>query len=326
MITEAELLALLRDPESYRVERTVSTTDTAKFSQAVCAFSNDMPGSRLPGYLLVGASDKGDPSGLKVTDAILQNLAALASDGNILPSPAIVVEKVTLSSGEGDIAVVEVQPSPLPPVRFRGQTWIRRGPRRAIASDAEESILIERRTAAARTFDAQPCAGADLHELALSLFTNTYRPLAVDAETIAESHRPVEHQLAALRFFDLPRNCPTYAGLIVLGKDVLRWLPNSYVQFVRYGGITLADEVHSENEFRGDLLTLVRDLSAFVKLMVGTRPVRVSALEERRVADYPETAVRELLMNAVLHRSYELPAPIRFYEFSDARPDTSLTL
>ena len=95
MITESELLALLGDLESFRVERTVSTSDTTKFSQAVCAFANDMPASHLPGYLLIGADDKtGRPAGLKVTDELLRNLAGLTSDGNILPAPAIAVYRV----------------------------------------------------------------------------------------------------------------------------------------------------------------------------------------------------------------------------------------
>ena len=46
MLTKEELLELLRDVESSRVERTVSTSDTDKFCEAVCAFANDMPDSR----------------------------------------------------------------------------------------------------------------------------------------------------------------------------------------------------------------------------------------------------------------------------------------
>ena len=41
MITEAELHTLLADLESDRVERTISTSNTDKFAQAVCAFAND---------------------------------------------------------------------------------------------------------------------------------------------------------------------------------------------------------------------------------------------------------------------------------------------
>jgi len=49
----------------------------------------------------------------------------LTADGNILPPPAITVYRLSLSSDAGDIAVVEVQPSDLPPVRYRGQAYTR---------------------------------------------------------------------------------------------------------------------------------------------------------------------------------------------------------
>ena len=125
MIDETQLLALLADLESFRVERTLSVNDTAKFSQAVCAFANDMHNSRLPGFLCIGADDKtGKPSRLKVTDELLRNLSGLTADGNILPPPAITVYRLTLSTGAGDLAIVEVQPSDLPPVRYKGQTYI----------------------------------------------------------------------------------------------------------------------------------------------------------------------------------------------------------
>ena len=40
MITTTEIRALLNDIESDRVERTISTTNTDKFGQAICAFAN----------------------------------------------------------------------------------------------------------------------------------------------------------------------------------------------------------------------------------------------------------------------------------------------
>ena len=49
MITKSELEKLLASTETYRVERTKSTTD--KFGEAVCAFANDMPDCDKPGYI-----------------------------------------------------------------------------------------------------------------------------------------------------------------------------------------------------------------------------------------------------------------------------------
>jgi ATP-dependent DNA helicase RecG len=94
MLTQEELKKLIADLESDRVERTTSINNTDKFSQAVCAFANDYPNHRQPGYLLIGIEDKtGNLSGLNVTDILLRNLGALRSAGNILPIPALTVTR-----------------------------------------------------------------------------------------------------------------------------------------------------------------------------------------------------------------------------------------
>ena len=88
-----EIRALLNDLESDRVERTVSTTNTDKFGQAICAFANDLPNHQMPGFLFLGVLDNGEIQGVDVTDALLKNLAAIRTDGNIQPQPSMSVEK-----------------------------------------------------------------------------------------------------------------------------------------------------------------------------------------------------------------------------------------
>ncbi len=73
----------------------------------------------------------------------------------------------------------------------------------------------------------------------------------------------------------------------------------------------------TEKRFTGDLLTLLRELDAFVRTLPTVRPLGVSALREETTYDFPPVAIRELLMNAVAHRSYDAASPIRFYRFSD---------
>jgi ATP-dependent DNA helicase RecG len=301
MIKEDELRKLLADAEADRVERTISTKDTDKFSEAVTAFSNDLPNHGLPGYLVIGVDDDGKPSGLTVTDQLLQSLGGLKSDGNIQPLPSLNVAKFTLPSG--DVAVVEVLPSDLPPVRYKGRVCIRVGPRKGIANQQEERILTEKRIAHARTFDALPCFGSSMDALATDIFQTTYLSQAA--------------QLGSLRFYDLGKQCPTNAGILLFGKNPLQWLPGAYVQFLRLEGDSLTGEILVEKSLSGDLLTVLRELESLVDLHIESRPVTISALRERQAVNYPRVALRELLMNAVLHRSYESNTPIRFYWFSN---------
>jgi ATP-dependent DNA helicase RecG len=315
MIQSDELLRMLADPEADRIERTTSTGNTDKFCEAVTAFANDLPNHRLPGYLVIGVHDDGRPSGLQVTDQLLQNLGALRSDGNIQPLPSMNVSRFVLPGGE--VAVVEVLPSDLPPVRYKGRVCIRVGPRKGIATRQDEQVLTEKRIAHARTFDALPCLGSSLDELAVDIFRTSYLSQVVAPEVIAENSRDLEMQLGSLRFYDLGRQCPTNAGILLFGKNPLVWLPGAYIQFLRMDGSSLTGEVLVEKGLSGDLLTVLRELEALVDLHIESRPVAASTLRERQAVNYPRVALRELLMNAVLHRSYESTAPIRFYWFSD---------
>jgi len=314
MLTQDQLQALLVDLESDRAERTTSINNTDKFAQAVCAFANDYPHHRQPGYLLVGVDDEGKPSGLGVTDQLLQNLGALRSDGNILPIPALAVARFQLDGGQ--VAVVEVQPSDLPPVRYKGQVWLRVGPRKAIASEQEERILMERRVASARSFDATPVSEASMGDLSLALF-EAYRQEVIDPQIIAANHRLVEEQMGSLRFLDNRTKVPTVASVLMFGKNPRYFLPGAYVQFLRLPGTTLTELPADQAEISGDLLSVLRELDTRLKANIQTSLEQTSALRERLVPDFPLTAVRELLLNAIMHRNYQSNTPVRFYWFSD---------
>ena len=134
---------------------------------------------------------------------------------------------------------------------------------------------------------------------------------------LEENHRTVTEQLSSLRFFDSRSACPTNAGIVLFGKNPLAWLPGAYLQFGGFEGPTMASDLLWERQLSGDLLTVVREIAAMIELQVTSRPVPDSILHERSVFDYPHQALRELILNAVLHRSYESTGPVRVNWFSD---------
>ena len=56
-MTQEELREIIAIDENYRIELTTSTGDMDKFQEAICAFANNMPGSRKKGYLLIGVKN-----------------------------------------------------------------------------------------------------------------------------------------------------------------------------------------------------------------------------------------------------------------------------
>ena len=316
MITKEEIFAMLHSMETYRLEKTISTTNMDKFCEAICAFANDLPDSRKKGYLIIGVNDDGSLSGLKVDDALLKKIAAIRSDGNILPLPTMSVERFEFP--EGDLLVAEVSPSLIPPVRYRGRVFVRIGPRRDIASETEERLLTERRTAYMATFDATPCIGATLDDLELKTIKNDYLPSVVGPEVLAEDKRDIKEQLASIRLYDRKHDCPTYAALILFGKNPRYYMPGAYVQYVRFSGNEKGGEVLNEKRFQGPLFSMIPALESFVAdAIVTQRPVSVSLFKEKTVINYPNNALRELMMNACMHRDYQSNMPIRLYQFDN---------
>lgn len=118
-----------------------------------------------------------------------------------MESQFAIFRSIYYSFNEGDVIVIEVQPSPFPPVRYRGRTWIRVGARKAIANETEERILIEKRTANVSTFDIRPSIGNGLDSINLKLFFENYLTVAIDKDILADDNRDISEQLASLRFY-----------------------------------------------------------------------------------------------------------------------------
>jgi ATP-dependent DNA helicase RecG len=314
-ISDSELADLAHDLESDRVERKAALTDKNKVGQVICAFANDLPDHGRPGVLLIGVHDDGIPAGLLITDALLKELADFRDQGQILPLPSMTVERRSL--GGVDIAVVEAQPSHQPPVRYKGQIWIRVGPRRGIASAEDERLLSERRRRYDLPFDARRVSGTTVADLDETLFVREYLPAAVDPDVLAQNGRTVPERLTSLRFATASGN-PTAAGVIVLGIDPTQWIPGAYVQFLRIEGNDLSDPILDEKRLDGALIDVLRQLDELLRLNITSSVDIVSADRERRHSDFPLAALQQLVRNAVMHRDYEVStAPSRITWYAD---------
>ncbi len=315
-LTQEEVKSLISIMESDFVERTISIKED-KLAPLICALSNDFPNHNQVGYILLGVNDNGTIAGKHWTDEDLQAIGNIRSNGNILPPPSLTISPV-YKFPEGELVVIQVKPSSYPPVRYDGRCWIRVGPSTRKATLEEEKLLIERRSSHAKTYDLEPVLDANLEDLDINYFKTIYLPSAIEQETLQENQRTLEEQLASLRFYDLQKKCPTNVGILVFGINPEYYLPGAYLQYIKFSGEEMTSDVEFEKKFSGALITELNLINDFIKNnIIKQRPIRTHSFQEKIIFNYPHWALRELIMNAIMHRNYQSNAPIYVYEFTN---------
>ncbi|CAC5343917.1 MULTISPECIES: ATP-binding protein [Planktothrix] len=313
---DAELEKLLKDLESDRVERKASPSDRDKIRQAICAFANDLPNHQKPGVLFIGVNDDSSCANLAITDELLLKLSGML--GNFLPFPTMIVQKRTIAGCK--LAVIIVEPSYAPPVRYNGRVWTRVGPSRCTASADDERRLSEKRRFRDLPFDIQPLSSASLDDFNLNLFQQEYLPASLPPDILEQNQRTTEQKLASVRFIHRldPPIQPTNLGILVIGKEPRDFIPGAYIQFRRIEGTELTDPTKDQKELTGSISQILRQLDETLQINISVASDFITQPLEIKQPDYPLVALQQLTRNAVLHRTYESTnAPVRITWFSD---------
>ncbi len=314
MHNDAEIEELFRANESDLVERKRSTNLKEEILEAICAFANDLPDYQRAGVIFIGVNDNGTCANQTLSDKTRREVANWRNEGKIQPIPSMVVGTRTIDNCP--VIVIQVMPSDIPPVRFEGRIKIGVGPTRTNASLADEIRLNEKRSARARPFDSRGIVGLSINDLDIARFETEYLPNAVAADILAANGRTTEQRLSALRLTD-QKGHPTPAAILVLGKTPQDVFPGAYVQALRIQGRNLTDPIVDQKTITGTLIDQVRELDLLVRTWNRTKS-DLSGSVRKDVSDYPELAIRQLVRNAVMHRSYEMTnSPVRLSWYED---------
>jgi ATP-dependent DNA helicase RecG len=96
----------------------------------------------------------------------------------------------------------------------------------------------------------------------------------------------------------------TYAALLLFGRYPQQWLPNATILAGRFPGVALSG-MYIKRDITGNLSDQLRQAEEFIRTNLITT-VRLVGLRHQESLEYPFEAVRELLVNAVAHRDYNL--------------------
>ena len=103
------------------------------------------------------------------------------------------------------------------------------------------------------------------------------------------------------------------AAIILFGKDPGKFYPNTFVKIGRFGK-TDFDLLYEEVE-EGNLFTILQNVLQQLNRKFFKNPIDFEGMQRIEKGEYPVAAVREMLLNALVHRSYSGAAiQIRVYE------------
>lgn len=277
--------------------------------KAICAFANGEGG-----LVVLGVDDAGAIIGVKENpDSLQETITAFLQSGCSAPvaatcgchqAPAGWVHWITVPRLRG-----------FEPLRHGGRVWIRR---ERSSVEPSSSELQEMFNAFGFVFtESQVILDAGVEAIDSGLFRSFLESRGVDVASNPQSE--IEIDLRNQRVIDeFERNLhPTLYGLMVFGRDPQRYVgtTNFFIQCVAYAGAERGPNEYGISEAKGTIDRQVELAMTWFRSLGHREVYRGLYRQDRSFA--PETALREALVNAVIHRDYAITGSKVMFEVFD---------
>ncbi len=332
--TAKQALALLQNyQESERLEAKLGHEIGASVMQSVCAFANEP--HLNGGYLLLGVAEADEShdnfwvAGVENSDKLLNDLQTNCRDQFEYPIK-ITAQKEKINGKMVILVYVHELDVSAKPCAFKGKldsknkrktgVW-----RRGVNGDYEcsqtdlEPLLLAKMGTSFETHFLQGSSWEDLDLNAIERYRHLRERVNPEAPELLENN---QEMLVALNVVDRQKAYqPNVAGLLLFGKATAlrRLLPEMRVDYVRLSGQDWSqDEFIETLDLREPLLYTIPKLeSKILSDMPHHFRLEPNQLQRSDTPLLPQKAVRESVVNALMHRDYLVKEPIIVARFAD---------
>jgi len=268
-----------------------------EYLKTLAAFANSSGGE-----MLIGVDDKGRSVGAKNSERLLEELP------NKIRDKLGLITSVEVEDFEGrEIVKVAVKPS-FVPVSYNGKFYVRTGSTvQELKGNELIQFILKRQNL---SWDALP-SKAGVEEIDTET-VERFKTLATKRLPDISEADSVEKVLSNL---DLIENGKLRnAGVLLFGKNPQKHLMISEARVGKFkSDIDILDTVTA----KGNLFKQLDILFDAVKKHLNVKYVIKGQLEREDVWDYPLDAVREAIINALIHRDYLDNADIQIRVYDD---------
>ena len=302
--------------EDWRTEFKRGGGDLSEMGKTICAFGNGDGG-----LIVLGIDKAGMVVGVEEDPAHVQERLAGWLQGSC--SVPVVARCGSHEDPSGWVHWMEVprQPRRFEPLHHDGRFWIRRGRASMPPSPTEQQELFN--DFGFLLDEEQVIRAATIEEIDHDAFRSFLRAQGLDADD--EPQRLLEEDMknAGLLAISDGRLHPTLYGMMVFGRYPQNHPQTSsfFVRCAAYAGIDRASDVISVADAKGRLEHQVDRSIGWCRNLRRRETYRGIVRED--VPLIPDRALREALVNAVIHREYAITGSSVLLEVFDDRIDVT---
>ncbi len=281
---------------------------TDSLAAALVAFANTDGGQ-----LILGVTDERRIAGVSDADRTMQTVDWVAYQ-NCEP-PLTIVQETAIAGGGETVVIVNVPKGDQRPYRTnRGVYYTRTSSGRRQASRQELLRLFQ--ATESLFYDETLMLRASLADLDFAAFRNFVQQVYNrGAEGLLTGDEGLLRNLGLTRELNA-QLYPTVACLLFFGREPGRFLPQAHVVAARIPGHDLAAAPSDAKQITGTLPAILEDSARFLAIHLRSAH-RIQGFAPETFPELPQEALRETLVNALAHRDYTVPAPVRVFVFDD---------
>lgn len=284
--------------ESQNIEWKESWRD--EYLKWICGFANAKGGK-----LIIGQNDKGEFIGIDKYKKLMDDIP------NKIQNQLGIICDVDLKEDKGKKYIeIDVKPYDVP-ISYQGKYHYRSGStKQELKGNALTEFLLKK---AGKTWDDVIEPRASLNDIDISAI-EAFKKGATSSKRLPfiEEENNIEQILDNLLLLEdgqLKRS-----AVLLFGKNPCRFYINAYVKIGRFGKTD--DDLRFQEVVEGNAYQLADKTLDILDKKFLVSPITYQGLQRVENWEYPYEAIREVILNAIVHRDY-MGAPIQISVYDD---------
>ena len=299
-MTLEDIIRLVAAGESETVEFKKSTATLARAGETLCAFLNGQGGC-----VLVGVTPGGKVVGQQVSDSTLRDVAAMIE--KFEPPVDISVERISTAPGKEVLVLSTPEPAKGGPFTWGGRAYRRIGTTTSAMPQEQYKRLLLDHEHEHHRWENQSAEGVKLEDLDREEILRT-RELAVLQNRVSAGTSLDPGEI--LDRLGLRKNGRIFrAAQILYGTQFSADYPQALLKLGRFRGTRITGDILDNRQDHMHAFAMVREAMAWLERMMPlSARFPVGRIEREDRFPVPTAALREAILNAVMHRDYSDPS------------------